>query len=59
MTQPFCNSRIKPGSTVLAMRDMHFGDGTIHKDGDVILVSEDTLAYFRLNCNGFNYIEYF
>lgn len=47
------NRDIQIGDKMLATRDIYFCDDTLHKKGDIIVVTKDTLAYFQLRY--FNY----
>ena len=55
MAQPFCNSEVKVGTVVVALRNMYFCDNTMHKAGERIVVSEETLAYYRMFTNDHTY----
>jgi hypothetical protein len=57
MAQPFCNADINPETFVQAVRDIDTGsavNGRV-KSGDLVMVREEDLAYYRQNTDGHNF----
>lgn len=52
----YLEDEISVGDTVICTKNVSFIDGTSHKIDDEIVVSEDTLSYFRIfTCSEGNY----
>jgi hypothetical protein len=48
MTMPAPDDTVKVGNKVQSLRNFWFCDGSQHLNGDVLDVTEESLAYFRL-----------
>ena len=55
MAQLFCNSNVHVGTVVIALCNHYFCDNTMHRKDEEIVVSKDTLAYYRMFTDNFNY----